>query len=478
MTMKKISQRDPLLTCRTALCFGLACCFLFLGSPTNSLGDDHHSKKKSLDRRLIQKLRRNDVHAIDLGPTASTEMVELGQALFFDPILSGNRDTACSTCHFPSAGTGDQLSLGVGTGTTTPSEVSFFREKGEGRSFIPRNAPELFNKGSVFWESQFWDSRVATAYGSISSPAGEDLPAGLATPLAVQAMFPVTSGDEMRGSTADFLDPHKDNEIADPALDGDLPGIWNALMNRLEQIEGYADPVDGLFVKAYGEVPANLGFESAATALAAFESTAYSYDDSPFDEYLKGNRDAMTEAQKRGALLFYGKLQCSSCHSGTLLTDQNHYNLAIPQFGEGKDESGLDLGRYLVTGNEEDRFKFRVPGLRNVTHTAPYMHNGAYFNLADAIAHHLDPARSLMNYDADEQLIQGAELADTIIKERSVLRDLIKTADVKRKKIKRAEMSDLLEFMQALTAPNIEIRLESTIPSSVPSGLPIDHFGE
>ncbi|MDA7859061.1 hypothetical protein N9B05_04500, partial [Mariniblastus sp.] len=72
----------------------------------------------------------------------------------------------------------------------------------------------------------------------------------------------------------------------------------------------------------------------------------------------------------------------------------------------------------------------------------------------------------------------GAELADTIIKERSVLRDLIKTADVKRKKIKPAEMSDLLEFMQALTAPNIEIRLESTIPSSVPSGLPIDHFGE
>ncbi len=160
------------------------------------------------------------------------------------------------------------------------------------------------------------------------------------------------------------------------------------------------------------------------------------------------------------------------------MTDQDHYNLAIPQFGDGKDESGLDLGRYLVTGDEEDRFKFRVPGLRNVTHTAPYMHNGAYYNLADAIAHHLDPARSLMNYDADEQLIQGAELADTIIKEPSVLRDLIKTADVKRKKIKPAEMADLLEFMQALTAPNIEIRLESTIPSSVPSGLPIDHFGE
>lgn len=477
--MESLSKNAHPLKRRFAFGLSVMCWLLFSLALEQTFGDDPPvEKKRSLDQRLIQKLRRNDVQAIDLGPTASSELVELGQALFFDPILSGNRDTACSTCHHPKTGTGDQLSLGIGTGTTTSGKVSFFREKGAGREFIPRNAPELFNKGSVLWTTQFWDSRVATAYGSISSPAGDDLPSGLSSPLAVQAMFPVTSTDEMRGSIADWLDPHKDNEIADPALDGDLPGIWRALMNRLQQIDGYADPVDGLFVRAFGEVPGDLGFESVATALAAFESTAYSFDDSPFDEYLKGNRDALTKSQKRGALLFYGKFKCASCHSGTLLTDQKHYNLAIPQFGPGKDESGLDLGRYLVTGDPKDRFKFRVPGLRNVAQTAPYMHNGAHYNLAEAITHHLDPAQSLMEYDPNEKLIQGAELADTYIDDRSILRDLIKTADVKRKKITPKEISYLLEFMQALTAPDIVARLESTIPSSVPSGLQADQFGE
>lgn len=477
--MKKIRTQSSSLKRTLTICLGFIFCLVVVFSNNTAIGDDKkHSSKKSLDKKLKKSLKRNHVAPIDLGPTASLEMIELGQALFFDPILSGNRDTACSTCHYPSVGTSDQLALGVGTGTMSPGKVSFFREKGPDRIHIPRNAPELFNKGSVLWTSQFWDSRVASAYGSMSSPAGSDLPSGLTTPLAVQAMFPVTSGDEMRGSITDFFDPVKNNEIADPALDGDLPGIWNALMQRLTNIDGYANPTDGLFVKAFGEVPSNLGFESAATAMAAFETSAFGYDDSPFDEYLKGDRDAMTTAQKRGAILFYGKLKCSTCHSGTLMTDQNHYNIGAPQFGPGKDETGLDLGRYLVTGDESDRFKFRVPGLRNVTQTAPYLHNGAFYSLSDVIMHHLDVKKSLRNYDPVAELVQGPELSDTYVDDPDVLNELIYSSDVRKKKIKSSEMADLLEFMNALTAPNIGARLESTIPSSVPSGLPVDEFDE
>ena len=107
--MESLSKNAPPLKRRSAFGLSVMCWLLFSLAPEQTFGDDPPvEKKRSLDQRLIQKLRRNDVQAIDLGPTASSELVELGQALFFDPILSGNRDTACSTCHHPKTGTGDQ----------------------------------------------------------------------------------------------------------------------------------------------------------------------------------------------------------------------------------------------------------------------------------------------------------------------------------------------------------------------------------
>ncbi|MDG2470866.1 MAG: hypothetical protein P8M80_16415, partial [Pirellulaceae bacterium] len=283
---------------------------------------------------------------------------------------------------------------------------------------------------------------------------------------------------EMRGSLEDYLAGH--NEIANPAFDGDFPAIWNALMVRLSGIDGYANEEDGMFAKAFGAGDFNrFGFEEAATALAAFEASAFGYGDSPFDEYLKGDNAALTPAQKRGALLFYGKMQCSQCHSGTLLTDQQHYNIAVPQFGPGKDPaSGLDLGRFAVTDLEEDRFRFRVPGLRNVVRTAPYMHNGAYFSLEDAVKHHLDARSSLLNYAPEEKLIQD-ELIGTYIDSPAVIAALIESVDIEKiKKYKEKDLNDLMEFLDSLTIPDFDVRMDLAIPSSVPSGLPIDQFGD
>ena len=100
-------------------------------------------------------------------------------------------------------------------------------------------------------------------------------------------------------------------------------------------------------------------------------------------------RWALQPREVRG--FFFGNASCVDCHSGTLLTDQLHHNLAVPQLGPGKNPStGLDVGRTLVTGDAADQFAFRTPALRNVAVTGPWMHNGAYSSLEDVILHHLE----------------------------------------------------------------------------------------
>lgn len=133
--------------------------------------------------------------------------------------------------------------------------------------------------------------------------------------------------------------------------------------------------------------PGDLGFQHAANAIAAFESAAYTFLDSPFDQYLEhdNNNGALADDAKRGALLFYGSAGCANCHSGSLLTDQRHHNIGIPPVGPGKaPESPLDFGRARETGRVKDAYEFRTPPLRNVTLTGPWMHSGAYTTLRGA----------------------------------------------------------------------------------------------
>ncbi len=425
--------------------------------------DQGRHGQEGLDTQLLTLLVENGVEPIDT-PDQDGGQVELGQALFFDRILSGNLDVACATCHHPLLAIGDGLALPVGAGTPTVGELGFFREKGADREFVPRNAPEVFNRGSVHWTSQFWDSRVEEVGDMLITPAGANLPQGLDTVLAAQAMFPVTSRDEMRGSLADVAEG---NELAAIA-DDDLPAMWQALMDRLLSTAGYPE----LFAAAYPEVAGDdLGFQHAASAIAAFEAAAYGYDDSPFDEYLRGDLAALSESQKRGALLFYGQAGCVDCHAGTLLTDQQHYNLAVPQLGPGKDPlTGLDFGRFGVTGDGQDLFRFRTPPLRNVTATGPWMHNGAFSNLQDAVIHHLNAAKSLRKYKANKQLLQE-ELVATVVDDETTNETLVEELDLPESKLSGRELKDLLSFLDSLTVPDLQERLLLTIPASVPSGL-------
>ena len=354
----------------------------------------------TLDQHLRGVLSTQGIVPLDPGPKPDPAKVVLGKALFFDKELSGNRDTSCATCHQPKLGTGDALSLSVGTGGLGEAPD---RLRGAMRMLIPRNAPEIFNRGSSEWHTMFWDGRVLGTYDEgFTHPAEftQTLPSGLDTILAAQAMFPVTSRAEMRGDPRDYDQAGQTNEVGSTG-EKDLAAVWRALTTRLMAIPAYRE----LFAAAYPDVPADkLGFEHAANAIAAFEADAFTLLDSPWDHYLNGDDSALSDQAMQGALLFYGKAQCSQCHSGALLPDQKFHNIGVPQLGAGKGRANryFDPGRERETGKPEDRFAFRTPPLRNVALTGPWMHNGAYLSLEDALRHHLNPQQAFQNYDLSQ----------------------------------------------------------------------------
>ncbi|HLR32364.1 MAG TPA: cytochrome c peroxidase [Fodinibius sp.] len=433
-------------------------------------GCDLQKNSNPLDDQLYSAAEHAGADNLERDITKDTNKVELGRMLFFDKLLSGNKDISCATCHHPTLNTGDALSLSIGVGG---SGLGKDRVMGHERERIPRNATEIYNRGVNGWHTMFWDSRVpGTTETGFTSPAGSDLPDGLESNLAVQAMFPVTSRDEMRGAKGDRDVNGKKNELA-VIPDSDLPIIWNALMQRLLDIPEYVV----LFNAAYPNLSKEeLGFEHAANAIAAFETKAFTLIKSPWDRYLRGDETALPATAKRGALLFYGEAQCSTCHSGKLMTDQEHHNIGIPQLGPGKgDEAPLDLGRFRVTGDEDERYAFRTPPLRNVELTGPWMHNGAYSDLEQAIKHHLDPVTAIEEYDLSqlEQSLQPTVLIDDNIRE-----DIINSLDPMVShsvELSDEEVNELMAFMRTLTDPDAAAgSLSKHIPNSVPSGLPVE----
>ena len=403
---------------------------------------------------------------------ADPALVALGEALFFDKLLSGNMDISCATCHHPQFVGADGRPLPSGTGG---AGLGPERTTGAGREIVPRNAPELFNRGDPLWTTMFWDGRVATnAYVedvqdvAFKSPAGTSLPHGLANPLAVQALFPVTSRAEMRGEIGDVTVLGSVNELALVEWDDPEP-VWDLLMARLRAVPAY----DDLFAAAYPDTPRDqMTIAHVANAIAAYEIAAFSFYDSPWDRYVAGDTSALGDEARAGALLFYGRANCDSCHNGALLTDQEYYNLAVPQFGPGKVDDGYDYGRQLVTRNIADRFAFRTPPLRNVTLTAPYMHNGAVPDLAGAIRYHLDPVAALQSYDGSHL---PPELQATLRTDPATIEDLLRSVEPQLFRLPAltdSEIAQLLAFLEALTSPSA-VNLQYLVPESVPSGLPV-----
>jgi cytochrome c peroxidase len=198
-----------------------------------------------------------------------------------------------------------------------------------------RSAPTVINR--AYSTLQFWDGRAAS--------------------LEEQAKGPIANPLEMTLE-----------KVADKAHEGSI--------TRLKAVPGYVSR----FKKAFDSE--KIDINQVAKAIATFERTVYS-GNAPFDRYQEGDKKAMTEAQIRGMDVFYNKAACDSCHIGFNFTDGSFANIGI-----GMEKKDPDLGRYLVTGRDEERGAFKTPTLREIEHTGPYMHDGRFKTLEEVVEHY------------------------------------------------------------------------------------------
>ena len=405
----------------------------------------------------------------------SMQRAKIGQLLFYDKILSGNRNISCGTCHHHRFGGTDGLSLGIGEGGVG---VGPDRHPGSGESRIrkrvPRNASALWNLAAKEFTVLFHDGRLAIADdfdNGFNTPAEEWLPHGLETVLGTQAIFPMTAQFEMAGNP-------KENEVAG-ALHDRIDAVWPILAKRVRVIPEYGQ----MFVETFDDVDTaeEVTIAHIGEALAAFIAIEFRSDDSPFDAFLAGDESALTPKQRRGADLFYGKAGCADCHSGSLLTDQKFHALAIPPFGPGRtrrfDPYTRDVGRMGETDDLADAYRFRTPSLRNIALTAPYGHNGAYPDLEGIIRHHLDPQGSFDAWQKDfAQLPEAPWLApiDFVVwQDRFEIARVRAKIDIKPRLLADDEVAALVDFMGSLTGASVSNPLFG-VPDNVPSGLPVD----
>jgi cytochrome c peroxidase len=387
-------------------------------------------------------------------------LVRLGQALAFDKILSGNRDISCMTCHLPAFATGDGKSLSVGQGGTGlgPS-----REHPDG-VFIPRNAPPLFNLNAMM--HLFWDGRVSVdAAGNFHTPAGAQLTPEMTRvfefgAISALGLFPVTNRSEMRAALGE-------NELAN-VPDDDLTGIWAALMRRLGGIPKYREMFEAAYVGTNFD---DMNFAHASNAIAGFIVDQFTFANTPWDKFLAGNDDALSDNQLAGAQTFL-TLKCSICHTGATFSDEQFHDVAVAQIGPGEGDGAAghdDFGRLRVTGLASDLYRFRTTPLRNVELSGPYGHDGAVTTLRAFVEHYSESDKKLFAYDVTqlEPRLQGTLLMtqSAILAQRdTLLNGVVLTDDL---------VDKLMAYMSALT-DDAARDLSKSVPKRVPSGLPVD----
>jgi cytochrome c peroxidase len=332
----------------------------------------------------------------------------------------------------------------------------------------------LFNLGHRSFTKLFWDGRVqadSTIPQGFATPAGENLPFGFDNALETLSIFAIADAQEMTGVPGT-------NDLANASLVSPHIAIWDALILRLKEIPEYLD----LFTQAFPEInddPSKMLIIHVGKAMAAFQATAFRSDNSPFDRYLHGDRKAMSKNAKRGMKKFYGKAGCSRCHSGIFQTDHDFHAIGIPQVGPGfgdGDNGHEDFGREGFTGNIQDRYRFRTPSLRNVVLTGPWGHDGFYNSLEAIVRHHLAPIHALNNANPSQIVMPPRPDLDALdliaFDDPPTTAALIQAIEIEPVSLFDNEISDLIDFLHALTDPSA-LDLRKSIPNRVPSGLPL-----
>jgi cytochrome c peroxidase len=398
---------------------------------------------------------------------------KLGQLLFYDPILSGNKEVACATCHHPSLGTGDGLSLSLGDGGKGLGINRIVDYENPPEQRVPRNAQPLFNLGAKQFKTLFHDGRVEVDLlrpSGLRTPLEEEMVEGFSSIISAQTMFPVLSADEMAGH-------YSENEISEAVRRGTLTGkggAWDLISKRVQSIPEYSN----FFINIYDHIKTaqDIKFTDISNAVAAFMEFEWRSDTSPFDDFLKGKQN-LNISQEMGMELFYGKANCSSCHAGALFTDHQFHATGQPQVGPGKaarfQSHSRDLGRFRVTGNIKDKYAFRTPSLRNVELTGPWGHAGAYSKLEAFINAHLNPQLALYNYDKSNVTLTKYDANDWKIMDNATeVKAIADSITIKPIIVSDGEVMDILAFLGTLTDTKSQ-KGRLGIPDTVPSGLKI-----
>ena len=313
----------------------------------------------------------------------SADKAALGKLLFWDPILSGNRDVACASCHHPRFGYADNRDLSIGVNGVGLGEDHQFMSPNS-IPLVKRNSQTLLNAAFNGIDEtgrydpavapMFWDMRVASLEG--------------------QALEPIKTFEEMRGDT-----------------NGEGKAV-GAVVARLSAIPEYR----ALFAKAFGGAnPVTAG--NLAKALATFERTLLA-NNSPFDRYMRGDRTAMTGAQIAGMQRFEST-GCTNCHNGPMFSDYKAHVLGVPD-----NDKLVESDRGIV----DNPYAFRTASLRNLAYTAPYMHNGAFQTLEEVVRFYRRGPRNpnVARQDVDRlvrQLRRPGRAAGEIIEFLSALND-------------------------------------------------------
>ncbi|HEY0672899.1 MAG TPA: cytochrome c peroxidase [Longimicrobiales bacterium] len=398
---------------------------------------------------------------VRLGRRIDPQLAELGRVLFFDPIQGLNDDNACAGCHSPTHGFGDTQPIAIG--------IDNNRVVGAGR-VGPRNqrrSPMIIN--TAFYPTLMWNSRFRARSGDpFDNGAGFSFPEPEALSLSSQPHLLTAQA---------FIPPTERVEAAGFHFPGNNEDIRSEVTRRLNQSEAYRLHFARVFKEIREGAP--IKFDHFARAIAEFEFTQ-TYADAPIDRYGRGNDNSLTDREKLGALLFFGRAGCVQCHavagqSNEMFSDFREHVAGIPQIvpahsnvvfdGPGGNE---DFGLEQVTGDLRDRYAFRTSPLRNVALQPAFMHNGAFTRLEDAIRYHLDAIGESARYSVSQL---PADLQNPVgPMEPVVLRidaRLLQPID-----LTGAEFEALVAFVRyGLLDPNARAqRLRRFIPEQLPSG--------
>lgn len=336
----------------------------------------------NIDLKLSEYIKTFQLKPLEKPTNVNTSLRNLGHSLFTDPILSGNKNISCRDCHHPRNMTMDGLPLGLGEGSVGIQIAGNRRVQKTGR-VLARNTPALFNLNGI--STMFWDGRISfdplTKTFITPSTLGPEIEKTLTSAISAQAIFPIVNHEEMRGQVGS-------NPIAN--AQSDLQA-WSLITERVMN--------DPEYKKAFSEIFPNevINIGHIGEALAEFQRTAFFYADTAYDQYLAGDISALTEVQKMGMDVFFGKGKCGECHNGEHLSNFEFHSIGAPQIGPGK-LNGNDLGRFEWDQSKGNLYAFRVPPLRNVALTGPFMHDGSIKTIAQVVEHYDMVVESFRNF--------------------------------------------------------------------------------